>query len=100
GAVQGWHQLMRQLQPRLSDNRVKEEYFDCYYHRAYCIFKDALKINDTKKKVNQMRIAADYIVKLEAEANADNTAKARFTELLAQEPLLREQYDDLKKHHK
>ena len=83
----------------LQNPKIKEQYYDCYYHRAYCIYKYALKLPDAKKRTQNIRIAATYIVKLEA--LPDETAhatKKRFQELLGQEPALKEQYDELKKN--
>ena len=99
GAVYDWGDLMNSMQSKTTDNKIKEQYYDCYYHRAYCIYKYALKLPDAKKRTQNLRIAATYIVKLEA--LPDETAQAtkkRFQELLGQEPALKEQYDELKKN--
>ncbi|HEV3085319.1 MAG TPA: tetratricopeptide repeat protein [Gemmataceae bacterium] len=99
GAVYEWADLMRTMQSRTNDNKIKEQYYDCYYHRAYCIYKYALQLTDAKKRTQYVRTAASYIVKLEALPDeAAETARKRFQELLSQEPALKEQYDELKKN--
>jgi hypothetical protein len=98
GAILAWNTLMQQLRPHLSDNKIKEQYFECYYHLTYCIFKNALKTNDPTKLAKDIRIAANFIVKLEAQSDGGGEiAKKRFAELMNKEPLLKEQYDQLKK---
>jgi TolA-binding protein len=97
GAIPAWNSLMLQMKPRLQDNKVKEQYFDCYYHFTYCIFKNALNLPEPARTKN-IRIAANYIVKLEAQPDAAVEAcKKNFQELLEKEPLLKEQHDSLKK---
>jgi len=99
GAVYEWGDLMKMMQPRMTDNKIKEQYYDCYYHQAYCIYKYALQLRDAKKRTHYVRTAASYIVKLEALPDeAAAAARKRFQELLSQEPALKEQYDELKKN--
>jgi hypothetical protein len=99
GAIAEWDKLMRSMRTRLSDNRVKEQYFDCYYHLTYCIYKHALQIADPKKRQQGLRVAANYITKLEAHQDpATEACKKRFEELLDKEPALKAICDELKKH--
>jgi hypothetical protein len=98
GAILAWNNLMQQLRPRLSDNKIKEQYFDCYYHLTCCIFKNALKMNDPQKKARDIRVAANFIIKLETQPDGGGElAKRKFTELLEKEPLLKERYEELRK---
>src|SRR5262249_53557432 len=65
GAIPAWNQLMQSLRPKLQDNRVKEQYFDCYYHLTYCIFHNALKKTDGKQRSKEIQAAATFIARLE-----------------------------------
>jgi hypothetical protein len=97
GAATAWIELMQHLRPRLSDSKIKEQYFDCYYHLTCCFLRNALKASDPKKRAAGLKVAANYIVKFEAQSDASDAVKQQFADLLAREPLLKEQYDDLKK---
>jgi TolA-binding protein len=98
GAIHEWNKLMLTMQQRLSDNRIKEQYFDCYYHMALCIYKNAQKIPDEKKKKQNIHVAANYIFRLDAQQDpAAEVCKKRFQELVEQEPPLKEEYEELKK---
>jgi hypothetical protein len=96
GAVLAWSNLMTQMRPRIVDNKVKEQYYECYYFLTYAIFKNALLIADPAKKNSYIRTAATFIIKLQEQPNASDLVKKRFDELLAKERLLKEQYDALK----
>jgi hypothetical protein len=98
GAITRWVNLMKSLQPRLQNNNVKEHYFDCYYHLALCMYKNAAYIKDPKKKQKAIRDAANFILRLEAQQDdfADPTRK-RFQELMENEAVLRKEYEALKK---
>src|SRR5262249_43770228 len=98
GAIHEWNKLMLSMQRRMQDNKVKEQYFDCYYHMALCIYRNALKIPDEKKKKQNLHVAANYIARLEAQQDqAAEACKKRFQELMEQEPQLKAEYDELKK---
>ena len=98
GAIIGWNSFMLQLQPRLQDNRMKELYFDGYYQLTFCIYQNALTQSDPKAKQRDLRLAANYILKLENQPDpAAELCKKRLRELLADASLLREQYNALKK---
>jgi hypothetical protein len=98
GAVLGWNSFMMQLQPRLQDNRMRELYFDGYFQLTYCIYQNALAHTDTSAKQKDLRLAANYILKLETQPDpAAEPCKKRLEELLADAPALRNAYDSLKK---
>ncbi len=98
GAILGWNGFMLQLQPRLQDNRMREIYFDGYYQLTYCIYRNALVQTDPKTKDKELKLAANYILKLTQQADpAAELCKKRLEALLAEAPPLREQYDALKK---
>jgi TolA-binding protein len=97
GATQAWSTLMLQMKPQVGDNRIKEQYFDCYYHFTYCFYKNALNLKEPARTTN-IRKAATYIVKLEEQPDAAvENCKKCFQELLEKEKPLKEQYDLLKK---
>ncbi|HEX4716058.1 MAG TPA: hypothetical protein VH164_14135, partial [Ktedonobacteraceae bacterium] len=97
GAIPEWNQLMQSLRPKLQDNKIKEQYFDCYYHLTYCIFKNALKKSDKKLRQKDIQVAATFIARLEEQPDTGiEECKKRFEELLDKEPLLKEQYAALK----
>jgi hypothetical protein len=99
GAIPEWNQLMQSLRPRLQDNRIKEEYFDCYYHLTYCIFRNALKKSDKKQRQHDIHVAAGFIAWLEEQQDsATDGCKKRFQELLRSEPLLKQEYEAIKHH--
>jgi hypothetical protein len=99
GAIPEWNQLMQSLRPKLQDNKIKEQYFDCYYHLTYCIFKNALKKSDKKQRQKDIQVAATFIARLEEQPDTGiEECKKRLEELLDKEPLLKEQYAALKQH--
>ena len=99
GAIHEWNKLMQTMRPKLGDNKIKEQYYDCYYHMAYCLYKNALKMPVAKTRTHNIRVAANWIFKLEAKQDAAaDICKKRFQELLEQETALKEQYNDLKKN--
>lgn len=98
GAILGWNALMMQLQPRLQDNRLREIYFDGYYQLTYCIYQNAITHSDAKAKQKDLRLAANYILKLEPQADpAAEPCKKRLQQLLAEAAPLRKEYEALKK---
>jgi hypothetical protein len=98
GAIPEWNQLMLSLRPKLQDNRIKEQYFDCYYHLTYCILKNALKKTDKKSRQKDLHVAATFIARLDDQPDeGTEVCKKRFEELLAKEPLLKAEYAAIKK---
>jgi hypothetical protein len=44
GAIQGWNKLMKTIRPRIQqDAKMKEHYFDCYYHLTTSYDQNALR---------------------------------------------------------
>jgi hypothetical protein len=98
GAILGWNTFMLQLQPRLQDNRLREIYFEGYYQLTYCIYRSALEQTDSRTREKELKLAANYILKLEAQADpAADSCKHQLQELLTSAAPLREQYEALKK---
>jgi TolA-binding protein len=99
GAILAWDKLMRQMKPRIQDNGVKEQYFDCYYHFTLCLYKYAEQLPDVAKRAKYRQKVASYIAKLDAvqDAAADD-CKKRFKELLEKDPTLKEQSEALMKN--
>jgi hypothetical protein len=101
GAIPAWNSLMRQMKNKLQDNKVKEQYFDCYYHFTVCIYKNALKMSNRQAKDKSIQSAANYIFRLGAQPDAAaEPCKKRFEELLQAEPVLKEKVEELKKDSK
>ncbi len=100
GAVRSWFDFMNQLRQNMQkDARLKDMYFECYYHFVYCSYKNALKIPDQKKKIQALQQAAGYIVKLEDSQKdwGGEVSKKRFEELLEHEKMLKQYYDEQRK---
>jgi hypothetical protein len=91
--------LVRQLLPRVStDNAMKEHYLEFYYHVAYSFYKYGQTQQDPAAREKAVREAAHQIVELEKKWDnfGSDASRRRFTELLAREAPLKEQYDQLK----
>lgn len=100
GAIAAWNELMTQMQPRVGqDNKLKEQYFECYYQLTYCVFKNALKMSDPKRKREALHRAANLLVQLEiSQPDRGGEVPSRlFEDLLQNEPLFKEKYLELKK---
>jgi hypothetical protein len=92
-----WSALVSKLGQRMQDPGVKDQYFECYYYMTECMTRYALAQTGAKRD-EYLKRAAGQITKLEAawpDLGGDE-AKARFTDLLEREPLLKEQYDKAK----
>jgi hypothetical protein len=89
---------VKQLVRRLDDNRLKDYYFEFYYHLVYCILKHGQGTDNTEKKTKAVHDAAQRIVALEKAQSGlgSDESKKRFDELLEKETELREQYNALK----
>ncbi|HLJ93225.1 MAG TPA: hypothetical protein VKU02_08555 [Gemmataceae bacterium] len=99
GAIPQWNQLMLSLRPKLQDNKIKEQYFDCYCHLTYCIFQNALKKSDKKQRDKEIRTAASFIARFEDQTDSGiEPYKQRLQELRKQDPLLQEAYESIKKN--
>lgn len=89
---------VNQLVRRLDDNKLKEHYFDFYYHLIYCIVKHGQRQDNTDKKLKFIHDAAQRLATLEKRQGGfgGEESKKRFEELLEKETDLREHYNALK----
>lgn len=89
---------INQLVRRLDDNKLKEHYFEFYYHLVYCILKHGQRQDNTDKKLKAVRDAAQRLIALERRQGGfgNDESKKRFDDLLEKEADLREQYNALK----
>jgi len=89
---------INQLVRRLDDNKLKEYYFDFYYHLIYCIVKHGQRQDNADKKTKALRDAAGRLIALEKRQGGfgSDQSKKRFDELLEKEADLRQQYNALK----
>jgi hypothetical protein len=87
-----------QLVRRLDDNKLKEYYFEFYYHLVYCIVKHGQRQDNADKKTKAVHDAAGRLVALEKRQGGfgSEESKKRFDELLEKEADLRQQYNALK----
>jgi TolA-binding protein len=98
-AIRAWTELMTSVRRQIDQNaRLRDQYFDCYYHLVHCRFEHAVKLTDDEKKKAALRRAAGLIVKLETTMPdmGSDALKKRYQTLL-RNPALKEQYDELKK---
>jgi hypothetical protein len=86
--------FVKQLVKRLDDNKLKDQYFEFYYHLVYCILKHGQGMSDGGQKTKSIKEAAHRIVALEkAQGGFGNSeSRKRFEELLEKEADLREEY--------
>jgi hypothetical protein len=99
GAVSEWTRMVQQMRPRINDAKIKEQYFECYYHLTHSIYKYAQTLSDQARKQATIQTAANYIVQLQ-KTQADmggEASKKRFEELLQKEAPLRAACEELKK---
>ena len=83
------------------DNRLTEQYFECYYHRVWCIYKFGMKQSDAEKKQKYVNQAATLILQLDrSKITLADYLRKKFDDLLKQEPPLQSQYNELKKGEK
>ncbi len=89
---------INQLVRRLDDNKLKEHYFDFYYHLVYCILKHGQRQDNADKKAKAIQDAAQRLVALEKRQGGfgSEESKKRFDELLEKESDLREKYKAFK----
>ena len=98
-AAKEWNKLMKDLRPRLSDNKLKDQYFEAYYQFVYSYYKYASAMKDENKKAANIKKAAAFITALESKlpSMGGGGLKQRYDELLSNEPALKAEYDALKK---
>jgi hypothetical protein len=102
-AANMWGRLMQdKLKPHVGkDNRLTEQYFECYYYRVWCTYKFGAKQTDPEKKQKYLAQAASQIFQLDrTKVVLPEHLKRKFDDLLKQEPPLQKQYDQLKKGEK
>jgi hypothetical protein len=87
-----------QLVRRLDDNKLKDYYFEFYYHLIYCVLKHGQRLDAADKKAKAVHDAAVRLVALEKRQGGfgSEESKKRFDELLEKETELRTQYLALK----
>jgi len=98
-----WSRLMQdKLKPYVGkDNRLTEQYFECYYHRVWCVYKFGMKQSDAEKKQKYVNQAATLILQLDrSKITLADYLRKKFDDLLKQEPPLQRQYNELKKGEK
>ncbi len=90
--------FIKQLVRRLDDNKLKEHYFEFYYHLVYCIVKHGQNLDNAAQRAKAVRDAAQRLVALEKRQGGfgSEESKKRFDELLEKETDLRQQYTTLK----
>jgi hypothetical protein len=94
GAILGWNRLMKSIRPRIQqDAKMKETYFDCYYHLTTSHYQNALRMADGKRKDDAIKRSAGLLRKLE-DAEPDLTAelKQRIKNYLDRETILKSEY--------
>lgn len=98
-----WGRMMQdKLKPYVGkDNRLTEQYFECYYHRTWCVYKFGMKQTDPEKKQKYVNQAANLIVQLDrSKITLADYLRKKFDDLLKQEAPLRKQYEELRKSEK
>ncbi len=64
-AARGWNDLMTTVRPQMEQNaRLKDLYYECYYHVVYCLCSGAAATADARKKNDDVQKAANWFVKL------------------------------------
>lgn len=108
-AITKWSQFLQHpaLQKGIVDTsrgageqrRMKELYFECFYHYAYCNHMYGKNHKMEAKKKEYVKKAAELMLRLENAKNREGweITEGRFRELMRNEPLLDAQYKELKK---
>jgi hypothetical protein len=82
------------------DNSLKEQYFECYYHVAYCFLKHGQNQVNPMQRAKFIEKAANQIEALEKRwkdrGGLGDVANKRFQDLLNNEPELKAVYDSIK----
>lgn len=95
-----WSGLTKRLAPQATKGGApKEHYLECYYNMVYSYLKLGLAKTAQEDRDKAIRTAAQQIVQLERNwpGFGSEASEKRFTELLAQQAALKEQYEALKK---
>jgi hypothetical protein len=108
-AITRWSQFLQHpaLQKGVTDTsrgageqrRMKELYFECFYHYTYCNYMYGKNHKLEAKKKEYIRKAADLMLRLENAKNREGweISEGRYRELMRNEPPLEAQYLELKK---
>jgi hypothetical protein len=95
-----WTNLVKNLAKSVNSNpRLKEPYFECFYHMVLSYLKREQASGDNEKIKKAVETAAAQIVAFEKswEDFGSETSKSRFLDLLAKEPDLKQWYEKKKK---
>jgi hypothetical protein len=97
-AGKAWNDMMSSLRPLIDKNpKYKDLYFECYYHLVFCIYKNALLIQDKTKKEEGIQRAANLIVTLQ-QSKPDmggEGLKKQYDDLLEKETVLKSVCDGI-----
>lgn len=99
-AAKEWNSLMNALRDKLNDPKMKEQYFECYYHFTRCYYLNGTRMKDETKKQNSIKRAASFIINLENKLPDMGGFKRSYDELLEKEAPLKLAYDEQKKASK
>jgi hypothetical protein len=97
-AAKGWDQLVKALVAKINMPGMKDQYLECYYWLVYCLYKNAMKIEDPKKHAAALKQAATFITSLEGKFPdfGGDASRVRFQDLLEKEAPLKQEYEQLK----
>jgi hypothetical protein len=99
-AARQWNELMLKLRPQIEKNaKLRDKYFDCYYHMVYCFYKNAMRLTDQGKKQEYVRKAAGFIntLKKRQPDMGSDVLKKKYDDLLQKEDYLKQQLNELEK---
>ncbi len=101
GAIQQWNGLLRVMQPRMVDEKTKEEfkepYFNCYFQMVKSFVLHGKKL-PAEKRTPWMKKAAELTATLQKAPEPWGTEQTRkqFEELLSQEAEYKAEFDKVK----
>jgi hypothetical protein len=99
-AARAWNDLMTKLRPQLTNNaKLRDKYFECYYHMVVCFYKNAQSLPDEAKKQKYTAQAAGFIhtLKTRQPDMGNETLKLKYDELLQKEAPLKQALDEMDK---
>jgi hypothetical protein len=108
-ATKGWKTFIDSVKSALRNPdlpadtraRLKEMYFESFYHNYWCVFKlsQTEKVRGTAQEKKYLQVVARNILNLERDANREgwDIAGPHFEELMRVEPKLRDEYEEMKK---
>jgi tetratricopeptide (TPR) repeat protein len=82
-----------------TDNALKEQYLECYYHVVYSFLMHGKNQSDAANRAKTIKKAAEQIIALEKRwmGFGSDASEKRFKELLDKELELKQVYEELKK---